>query len=160
MDHTTVSNATPQNGYHKSIHSIPQSTPTNTPGYAQIYTTTTSDGINTDQQLFYQTGDGNYDVPLTRNFSPVVAASGSSFIAGGLIIKWGSATVSNGGTVTFDTPFPASIFSVVPSITSGLNAGEFIGLVSKTLTGFVVNLGSTIGPIGGIRLVQYIAIGN
>jgi len=118
IDHTLFSNQTAQQGYHTSIHSIPQSTPTNVPGFAQIYTTTTDDGIDTDQQLFYQTGTGNHDVAMTRNFLPAVGDNvlfpnnGYTFLPGGFILQWGtwpvrsttySVVFANDGGIAFPT---------------------------------------------------------
>ena len=119
VDHTTLTNVTAQKGYHTAIHLIPQSTPTNAPGYGQIYSTTINDGISNDQTLFYQTGTGNLNLQLTRNFLPVINTNGYTFLAGGLILQWGFRVLPDEppstGNVLFNLNninFPNACFSV------------------------------------------------
>jgi hypothetical protein len=81
VDHVplTSTSGSPPNGYHKSIHFVPQSTPSNVAGYSQLWSNTQNDGINTDQTLFYQTGTGNRNIQLTRNIAPKAASNGYSY---------------------------------------------------------------------------------
>jgi hypothetical protein len=131
VDHVplTSTSGTPPNGYHEAIHLVPVSTPTSNPpnnqpingytattGYGQVFDATINDGINVDQALFFLTG-GNRLMQLTRNFVPVSASRGYTFLPGGLILQWGvinSPGIS--GTVTFSSSggiaFPSNIFNV------------------------------------------------
>lgn len=124
-DHTTVSLNTAENGFHRNIRMIPNSTtttnaPNNQPvtapsavtGIGQLFSAVINDGINTDNALYFLTG-ANRLMQLTRNFAPTIAKTGSTFLAGGLILKWGTnVTLSATGTVTFANAFPAACFLV------------------------------------------------
>jgi hypothetical protein len=122
VDHLPFNNATAQTGYHTAIHLVPQSTPTNAPGYGQIYSTTQNDGLSNDQTLLYQTGIGNLNIQLTRNVLPVVNTNGYSFIPGpagtglnqgALLLQWGRVTnPGSNGTVTFPKAFPKAVFNI------------------------------------------------
>ena len=139
IDHTTVSNTTPQNGYHRVVHSIPFSTtltnpPTNQPvaapanvaGIGELFTASIADGLATDEALYFLTG-GNRLTQLTRNVQPLAASNGYTFIPGGLIVQWGlvngthagSFNAGDTGTVTFATAnktFPVACYSVWTSV--------------------------------------------
>lgn len=124
VDHTTFSNQTAQNGYHKAIHLIPQAAPAATAGYGQLFSTTVTD-VNNDQALFFLTG-GNRLLKLTMNFVPVSATNGYTFLPGGLIFQWGVVNAPGStGTVTFSTAniaFPNNCFNV--SLTVRRNASS------------------------------------
>jgi hypothetical protein len=126
VDHVplTTTGGSPPNGYHTQVHLVPQSTPLATSGYGQVYSNTVNDGINTDQTLFFLTG-GNRNLQLTRNFVPVSASNGYTFLPGGLILQWGLVNGTHGGdnhfnggdssSVTFATSniaFPNNCFTV------------------------------------------------
>jgi hypothetical protein len=134
IDHTLFSNNTAQNGYHTVIHMIPPlSTPRATPGYGELYNTVTNDGINTDTQLFFQTGMG-FNVPLTRNFQPALFTGGNTFLPGGIILQWGqiiSAFGTNTGTATFSRPFPTKLFNVQITMTGTSGSPNLVQFVSQ-----------------------------
>lgn len=143
VDHVplTSTSGTPPNGYHTDIHLVPVSTtasnpPNNQPingytatsGYGQIFNAQINDGINTDEALFFLSG-GNRLMQLTRNFVPVTANNGYTFLPGGLILQWGqvTSTASSFQTLTFATnniAFPNNCFAVFTQIYgSGTVAG-------------------------------------
>lgn len=109
-DHTTVSDTSAENGYHKSVHLVPQSPPIALAGYGQLYSQTVNDLYNTDQELKWKTGNG-LDIQLTSNFLPILAAaSGTTFLPGGLVIQWGfQSTLSN---ITFPIPFKTECYGI------------------------------------------------
>jgi hypothetical protein len=175
VDHTTFSNQTAQNGYHKTVHMIPISTiasrpPNNqpinpgdytaVPGYGQLLDAQINDNINIDTALYFLTG-GNILQQLTRNFLPVTANTGCTFLPGGLILQWGTVIGTHGGgnhtfnigdtgTVTFaaaapaNFAFPNAIFSAwtqifydsttagVPGTTSTITAAIDFSTFAKT----------------------------
>lgn len=142
VGHTTYSNNTAQNGYHTNIQMIPNSNTTTNPpnnqpviapaaiaGYGQLFSAEINDGINVDEALYWLSG-GNKLTQLTRNFTPVINASGSrgvTFLPGGYIFQWGFQRGTHGGgnqtfnpgdtgTITFsaNTPniaFPNNFFT-------------------------------------------------
>lgn len=121
IDHTTFSNGTSNNGYHKVVHLMAQSgTPGAVAGSGELYTRTINDNINTDTELFYQTA-GGLVIPLTRNFEPRPQSRGFTMLPGGLILQWGQISASSGSaTVTFsDSPgmaFPSSCYNVTAQL--------------------------------------------
>ncbi len=135
VDHVplTSTSGSPPNGYHTVIHLVPQNAPPPTVGYGQILNNTGNDGFNTDQTLFFQSGNGLL-LQLTRNFQPILNTNGSTFMGGGLVIQWGIVNGTHGGdnhfnsgdsgTVTFATAnksFPNACFGIMiqPLYTAG-----------------------------------------
>lgn len=112
VDHVPLTNTSgsPPNGYHTALHLVPQSSVTATPGYGNLYSQTNNDGISTSQQLFYQfvnSTPSTINVPLTRNFAPIVTGNGATFLPGGLILQYGKKTSpGNSGQITFPIEFP------------------------------------------------------
>jgi hypothetical protein len=175
VDHVplTSTSGTPPNGYHTAVHLVPVSTtasnpPNNQPingytattGYGQVLNAQINDGINTDEALFFLSG-GNRLMQLTRNFVPVAATNGYTFLPGGLILQWGIKTVTASSTTpllfaTNNIAFPTSCFNV--SVT-GIRAnsggdGIFVLTGSVSNTGFTFRNGS-----GSIVQAYWMAIG-
>ena len=130
IGHTLFSNNTAQNGYHRNIQMIPNSTtasnppnnqpviaPAAIPGYGQLFSAEINDGINIDTALYFLSG-GNRLTELTRNFSPSAISNGYTFLPGGIIIQWGinNTAVPSGSNTTFtqnfNIPFPNNCFFV------------------------------------------------
>jgi len=71
-----------------------------------------SDGVNVEWYTKSPTGT----VTQMSRGDPVVAASGSTYLPGGLLLKWGTASIpAAAGTtdVTFNTQFTTAVYSVV-----------------------------------------------
>lgn len=130
-DHLPPSNGTAQNGYHTSIHMVPQGGIVNTSGFAQVYSQTVAGG---DQALFINTGTLNQTAQLTVPMVPVAASNGYTFLPGGFILQWGLVNGTHGvdlhfnggdtGAVTFATnniAFPTSCYGIwtQPMFTNG-----------------------------------------
>jgi hypothetical protein len=142
-------------GIHTNIHLNPFSTkatnppnnqpvvaPSATAGFGQIFSSQINDGISTDTALYFLTGAGLLQ-QLTRNFSPVVATTGRTFLAGGLIIQWGtiSAVATSLTAVTFVAlgaiAFPNNCFFVQTNINAGSTSNPIVLNISAlTKTGF------------------------
>ncbi len=145
-------------GYHTDVHLIPVSTiatnpvdgnypishgttppsePDATPGFGQVFCAQSSDGLDTDEILYYLSG-GDKLVQLTRNFVPLIASNGYTFVSGGLMIQWGfvSVPVSATAIVNFATAnknFPANCFAVFTTITDNSASPSVPGTVSVSL---------------------------
>ncbi len=172
VDHVplTSTSGTPPNGYHEAIHMVPVSTtasnpPNNQPingytataGYGQLFSAQIYDGINTDTAFYLLTG-GNRLLQMTRNFVPVATNNGSTFLPGGLIMQWATATYSSGSVVVFPQPM-TSCFSVVATFADATTQG-FIGIVSQSGVGFTFKLrNSSNNSDLTSRPVNWIAIG-
>lgn len=85
---------------------------------------------------------------------PVASANGQSWLPGGLQIKWGGATKSDGQTVTFVEKFPTQCFVVTLTITDPGATTKILNVRSRTATDFIVNV-----SVGSVAFF-YIAIGN
>ncbi len=165
VDHVTFSNQTAQNGYHEEIHFNPFSTTTTNPpnnqpaviptaisGYGQMFNCEINDGINTDTSLMFLTG-GNRLMQMTRNFAPVAANNGYTFLPGGIIMLWGirGAAATTSVAVLFATAhinFPNACFNVnvVPIRSTNSPGNDY---ATAILTGSVSKTGFTIANIGG-----------
>lgn len=155
VDHNTFSDTSPQKGYHKSIHIVPQATPAAVSGYGQLYSNTTTD-INTDTALFWETGSTSpvRNVQLTMNFVPKSNTNGFTFLPGGLILQWGtvSSAIKNTSTnVNFATSnmnFPNNCFGVTGSLSAGttsstLTISKITGGTNKTAFNYFINSNSS-----------------
>lgn len=143
-------------GYHNVTHWVPQGAdPGAMAGYGQLYSKT----VSGDQQLFWETGNGIVQ-QLTTNVTPIVGGNGTSFLPGGVIIKWGSvANPVTGTPVAFTPNFPHNVFSITlgparPDTTSQMLT---INNTSVGLGGFTLVTGS---GFGDYKRCYWMAIGN
>lgn len=163
VDHIPFSNTsgTPPegiNGYHQSIHFNPQSTgnpnypptiPAATPGYGQVFTVSDVDGTSgttPDTQLYWLSGGGNL-AALTRNFQPVQAQNGYTYLPGGLILQWAAFVAATAtGTLSFNMPFPTACFIVVLQGDDNTTATQNLLVTSRSKPSFdfkSLNVGSS-----------------
>jgi len=150
VDHLKFSNNTNQNGFHTVVHMIPFSTlasnppnnqpivaPTNVALTGELFTAQIFDGINSDEALYYQSGGGRLS-QLTRNFTPINAGNGASFIAGGLIFQWGSFDPNSTTTIVFPQAFTSPPYSITltPSVNDNGTYRAYVATGSVTTTQF------------------------
>jgi len=105
-------------------------------------------------QLFF----ANAATAAKQLTGPIVAASsGSTFLPGGIILKWGSTgIVANGATVTFVSAFPTACFAVQLTI-------EELGVPSSRIvvqTGSLLPSSFKVNVSSGATTARYLAIGN
>jgi hypothetical protein len=100
-----------------STISIPAPNPTPVAGTGELFVNQVNDGINTDEILYYQSGDNGFLTSLTRNFQPSLGNQGYTYLPGGLILLWGvvtgphagffaSGSTPDTGTITFTSILP------------------------------------------------------
>jgi hypothetical protein len=149
IDHSPLTGpGTPPNGYHTAIHLVPQSPiPTAVAGYGELYAQTVNDGTAVGQQLWYQFINGSavtVNYALTRNFLPVAAATGYTFLPGNIIKLWGQVTTGGTGTavisyspIVLQTPaFSIQITQLSTDATGGIrNWGQ---VFATSTTGFTL----------------------
>ncbi len=170
-DHVPFATAL-NNGYHTSIHLDPVSTlsinpsnpnnypptqPTTTAGFGQLWDDQENDGSNTDTALYFLTGNGN-NIKLTTNFLPIANNTGTSFIAGGIILKWGQFNPSTliTGTKSFAVPFPNACFRVFLQMTNGVTPGVTNAyIVSESAASFDWSMSGSFN-----QAINFFAIGN
>jgi len=175
VDHTPFSNLSDQNGYHTAIHFIPVSSGnpnipptgyTNTPGFAQLFTATTNDGIATDQTLFYDSGTGNNLTQMTMNFTPVRGSNGYTFLPGRILYQWGIATILAANIsvnvlfATSNIDFPRFVYNIqltyFVSDSDKSNRPLSVRPSSLSLTGFQIQGGGSVAN----QQVYWTAIGS
>jgi hypothetical protein len=146
-------------GYHKAIHMVQQTPPTAVPNVGEIWCSTANDGYSTDTIFFQKTGL-NLNAQMSRNFAPVAAANGYTFIPGGLVLQWGSTTAvqnSSSTTVTFPIAFTANVFSVQLTVQTDDNSTIRLSLLNTpTLTQFTTSQTSSTH----FTKLYWMAIGN
>lgn len=143
-DHVDLTNTapSPHNGYHKSVHLVPASTTTTNPpnnqpvvapattaGYGQVFDAEINDGLNTDTALYFLSGGGRLS-QLTRNIQPLAAASGYTFLPGGLLFQWG--TGSANGNTPFNIAFTA-VYNVTVTPDGSLGVSPAPAIQSITI---------------------------
>lgn len=105
-------------------------------------------------QLFYYSGDAAH----SSNQYTVSQSNGSTFLLGGMILKWGQVAFSGVGTsvtITFTNAFPNNLF-VVSSIPFG-GSGAILRTSSQSVTGFTIT--RTNDSTSGLN-IQWMAIGD
>lgn len=165
VDHVplTSTSGSPPNGYHLSIHMVPQASITNTPGYSQWYTQTVNDGINTDQILYYNTGTGNRTTQMTRNFVPVAATSGYTFLPGGFVLQWGTATFTGSFSITYTIPLSNPAYSIqLTQFNNGSSSireyGQVFATTAEGFTGRAIEEGGGLSP--NLRTFYWVSLGK
>jgi hypothetical protein len=100
-------------------------------------------------QLFFYSGDTAHS---TNQY--IAGTTGSTFLLGGIILKWGVGALS-GSPTTFSTAFPNNCFAVVITGTSTLYTGGFVA--TALLPGSFTSVRTSGSGATGFN---YIAIGN
>lgn len=72
-------------------------------------------------------------IQLTRNESPITASTGFTWLPGGIIMQWGTATKTSGQTVSFSPSFLAVPYSVQITVFEN-NVNRHTVFVSATTT--------------------------
>lgn len=152
QDHVDMNNTGP--GKHKQS-TYPESAagPTTAVNEGAVYTKVAA-GITA---LFWRGESNATEVQMTTG-SPNSTSNGSTFLPGGIIIKWGSYSLINGQATapqTFITTFPNNVWSIVITPASN-NPNNFASYDTQTLAGFTAYRGNTTG----VSFFTYIAIGN
>lgn len=175
-DHVPLTNTSgsPPNGYHTNVHLVPPSTtatnppnnqpivaPTTTPGYGQLFAPEINDGLNTDEALYFLSGGGRL-TQLTRNIQPLAANSGYTFLPGGLLIQWGTATFTGSLAVVYPNALTAPAFSIQFTQVNGAssNIREWGQVFATSNTGFTIRAIQDGGGVSGSSTTFYwMAIG-
>ena len=151
-NHVDISTPTGGNdeGKHKFVQ-FPEQSSDPTTGATEGALLTKASGGSTE--LFWVPVSSGTAVQLTKG-SATVAASGSTFLPGGAILKWGTDTwTSSTKAVTFSSAFTTAIYSVVVTPV-GQNTTAWIQ--SLTTSGFTALRNNSSGSVQ----FRYIAIGS
>ena len=115
-------------------------------------------------EIFYARGAAATGIQLTGPGTPVATSAGTTFLAGGLILKWGTATsvgsANPNSSVTFPIAFPNNCFSIQATIQTTSDSRRTVTIYSKSKTKFeAVTRASDGSKTGGYDYYWY-AIGN
>lgn len=118
-----------------AIPSAPPATPTRIDNTLQLY----SRQVDSQRQLFLLDAESPAnDIQLTRTTEVTVAASGQTFLPGGVLLQWftGTAAASSNSSITFPTAFPNNIYNiqVTPSQASTSLSAVNLYVISGTVT--------------------------
>lgn len=146
-------------GFHKVIHMVPQAVdPAPMAGFGQLYSKTTTDFI-TDEALFWETGTGLIS-QLTMNFTPTIAANGTTFLPGGLILQWGKFNFASGSdSTTFILlgvkSFPNNCFAFLANQSANTTSANTLNIFNVTNLGF-----DYLNTSSAAKNFYWIALGN
>ena len=109
-DHVSFDANSADSGKHKAIRLTEQTAPTTLVNELGLYAKDT--GSHPD--LFVRRESSGTEIQMTVG-DPTAAATGQTFLPGGIIMKWGSNAIISGAggtTVTFGSAFPTACFGV------------------------------------------------
>lgn len=158
IDHTAFDVVSNQGKHKKSTYVEQAANPATSANEVAVYSKELS-GAST----LYLRKENNGTVIQMSAQDPTIAASGSSFLPGGVIIKWGSATVTNTQTVNFASAFPTACWQVIlQPINNGAVtvANDYVYVASSSTTGFNATGVRRTSLVGNTVTFSYIAIGN
>lgn len=147
VDHISFNTA--GGGQHKQVTFNGNNVPT-PPVTPPVLFTNTVAGL---PQLFFYSGDATHSSSQYVN-----NAQGSTFVLGGMIMKWGFfGPISDNQVINFPVAFPNNCYTVVAT---PVKSGAFGNLVftirtTPTVTGFQVRTNGVV-----LDAISYIAIGN
>jgi len=126
-------------------------------GYETIY----SQIINANGEIFFTRGSSGTGIQLTGPGTPVVSASGYTFLPGGILMQWGTNTCASGTTITFPVPFKVATtpFSIQCTIFQNTTNRHFVYARSSTNANFVTTQLDN-GGVAETNTFSWIAIGQ
>lgn len=113
---------------------------------------------NSNAELFGVDDSGKISQLTSRRSS--LASTGYSMIAPGLMMQWGSESISGTGTnttITFPVAFSNTVFNV--QATFGTSPGSSASIIANTFTDTTMNLRSSTPAVSGAKTVYWTAIG-
>lgn len=151
QDHFAPNNG--NQGKHKQSTYVEVSNPTTAANEIAVYAKDAA-GVS---QLFMRRESNGTVIQMSVG-DPVVGANGSTFLPGGIILKWGEyVSGGDGAAISFVSPFPTTCWLVILTPISGstVNSTIFVRAASVTASQFITDkAGSSNYPI------RFMAIGN
>ena len=148
INHFAYIDVTSNAGKHKYCTLVEQAAPTTVANEVSLYSKATG-SIST---LYLRHESAGTEVQLSLPAANVVAsAAGSSYLPGGVIIKWGTGTAKT--ALTFGVAFPTACWSVQVTTKAAETQSSWLYVTTTSKTGFNTVDQHTWG-------FSYIAIGN
>lgn len=164
LNHVTFDNASvASRGKHRRVDLIRVAAPGSIATEAVVYQKLAGASSN----LFMQRDGVATEIQLTGP-NPLIAATGESFLPGGLLIKWGITSGTGDDSKTFAglglTAFPTACFGVQTQI---VNAGggpttvnQFVSMRGVSATGFTFTATRRVDKLSDTVSFYFFAIGN
>lgn len=107
-------------------------------------------------QLFYYTGDAAHG-----STQYVASANGSTFLLGGIILKWGHVTATDNTTIGFPVAFPNNCYNVQITVDAATVLPTVVTVSGTPIkTAFTPRVKDTNGATTSPVSIFYLAIGN
>lgn len=156
VDHVTLFPSVANSGKHKQV-TLPEleSAPSTAVNEGAVYTAQGT--VSAVTELYFRKENNGTSIPLTGDAT--LSPEGQTTLPGGVIMKWGTATVvgsNEAATITFPTAFSTSVYNVMLQVTTILrpeNPEYFVS--SVTTSSFVINSQTT----SGSKIFYWIAMG-
>lgn len=159
VDHTAFDVVSNQGKHKKSTYVEQGSDPATLANELDVYTKDLG-GVTT----LYLRKESNGTVVQMSGQDPTIASSGSTFLPGGIIIKWGIVSAASANPISFASAFPTNCWSVVAQpINSGAAtvANDYVYIYNVTTSGFSATGVQRVAKVGNTGFnYYYIAIGN
>ena len=153
VDHQfPTSTATANVGTHKQVT---LSNLGSTPGFANANCVLFAKSVSGQSQLFF---DNNGTPTQLTSSSVLNAASGYTYLAGGLLLQWGFQVANDGGSIGFPIMFTGSVWSVM--VNANNTGAVIVNAISANASGFT--LSAINGSGGSLTNVStyFLAIGS
>lgn len=145
INHYPFDNATTSKGKHKYVQ-FPVDINPSTAVPPVVVTGSTElllyNGLSGTYNLYFippSTAIPGGGIQLTRNEAPVAAGTGFSWMPGGILIQWGTATKVTDGAVSFSPSFSAVPYSVQITVFEPNNNRHFVSVKTTSISGFTVS---------------------
>lgn len=153
INHVNFTDATATNrGKHEYVTMIEQGADPGTAANEMALYTKVAGGATT---LYLQREGGGTVIRMTPTQDPTIGNQGSTFLPGGVIVKWGFGNVTAAGTnLIFPSAFPNNCWIVVATCENA-GSGINVNVTSKNVNGGTFRVSGAANAT-----VEYIAIGN
>jgi hypothetical protein len=113
-------------------------------------------GAGTINQLFYYAGSA-----AQSSTQYVSSANGSTFVLGGIIMKWGNVTATDNTTISFPVAFPNNCYNVQITVNATTVLPTLVTVSGAPIAGgFTPRVKDTNGTTTSPISIFYLAIGN
>lgn len=160
LDHVQFDAVSDKGKHQKSTYIEQGSDPTTAANEMCVYAKeVTYAGPTTNTELFLAKESAGTVIQMSQTIvDPLIASNGSTFLPGGVLIKWGilNSPVDN-STVTFTSAFPNNIWNIqlTPVKSDNTARSMYVKTGTAATTGFTIQTSSS-----NFTSVYWLAIGN
>lgn len=126
-----------------------------TPGFAGANSVLFAKSVSGLSQLFF---DNNGTPTQLTGTAVLNAASGYTYLAGGILMQWGFQVASSGATINFPIPFTGNVYSIM--LNANNTGAVIVNAISGTLSGFTLSATNGSGAALTNVSTQFLVIGS